>query len=398
MRMTMIFSTIGLVGCVSGSSDEPLDDSGLFTTGAPLTCDEVDRTQAGQVVERAPEMTMSGVYRISERFILDGDEVVTIEPGTVFLVEPDVDIFWGWRNDPVKVTINGTADAPVLFCGTNPGPGSWTGIQLLGGLSTDSRFTHVRVEDAGQNDLAALYLENAHDLVSVALVGNAAVGLEAWSLGDGSSQITATDNEWPAHLHSGAAISNLPEGDYAGNDDDAILVSGQGGETVTYHNRGVPYRQLDDRVIYGSADGADQVVTFAPGVEYQFCQHCTLYTGWRGDPTTVVAVGTPDEPIVFTSADPSPSPGDWNGILWLTGTDSASRLQHARLEYGGKAELGSNGDANLVISGGLGQLDNVTFASSGGYGLSLYQEEPGFVLGTSLSFEGNLSGDINDLD
>ncbi|HWR98014.1 MAG TPA: right-handed parallel beta-helix repeat-containing protein [Candidatus Methanoperedens sp.] len=49
---------------------------------------------------------------------------------------------------------------------------------------------------------------------------------------------------------------------------------------------------------------------------------------------TLVAQGTADEPIVFTSAAPEPRPGDWGGIVLEKTGESRNRLTHARIEYG----------------------------------------------------------------
>ncbi|MBK8129354.1 MAG: hypothetical protein IPK53_10700 [bacterium] len=60
---------------------------------------------------------------------------------------------------------------------------------------------------------------------------------------------------------------------------------------------------------------------------------------------TLVAIGTPDQLIRFTSADSSPQPGNWRGIVFNNSPDAVydvegnymggSALAHVEVEYGG---------------------------------------------------------------
>ena len=48
---------------------------------------------------------------------------------------------------------------------------------------------------------------------------------------------------------------------------------------------------------------------------------------------TLIAIGTPDNRILFTSSATNPQPGDWESIQYIL-TNSTLRLQYAILEYG----------------------------------------------------------------
>jgi hypothetical protein len=50
---------------------------------------------------------------------------------------------------------------------------------------------------------------------------------------------------------------------------------------------------------------------------------------------TLIAKGTAEAPVTFTSSSPSPVPGDWAGI-WLDAADG-SQLDHVIVEYAGSA-------------------------------------------------------------
>lgn len=65
-----------------------------------------------------------------------------------------------------------------------------------------------------------------------------------------------------------------------------------------------------------------------PGVDVKF------QSGTRMDVSaTLLAEGTSDNPVIFTSNDSSPAPGDWSGLYFHTGS-SSSILRHVVVEYG----------------------------------------------------------------
>lgn len=362
---------------------------------AALSCADIDRAMEGEttVPTDEAEITLSGVYRVSDTVTFDSGEVVTIEPGTVFLMEAGALLRFGWRSDPAAVFANGTADAPILFCGTADEPGHWVGVELLTGTREDSELRHVVIEDAGLDEAPALHVTTSVDLVSVDLVDNAASGLYAEALGEDSDDLWVTGNDVGVHLLNGETITRFPEGDYTGNADDVVLVTHIDNEDAVFHDRGVPYRQTDDRVVYGSAGGEEIAITYEAGVVYELCQDCNIIYGWRSDEATVQALGTPEAPVVFTSANPTPRPGDWDGLTLATGTTSASRFENTLFEFGGKAGGEQSNGANVIVNGGLGSLVDCTFADSAGYGLWLESVEPGFVEEGSL-FIDNGEGDV----
>lgn len=86
----------------------------------------------------------------------------------------------------------------------------------------------------------------------------------------------------------------------------------------------------------------------------------------------LIAVGTPEAPIVFTSASLEPSPGDWECIRFGPNA-SGSRLEHVIVEYGG-APCGASGgsyEAALHIEAAIQAVRNVSVLESAGRAVRL---------------------------
>ena len=359
--------------------------------GVPLVCDHVDRSADGEVlVIQGEEITLSGTYRVSGRQIYDKGQVLTIEPGTVFLMESDSSILFGWRSDPTTVFAQGTADAPILFCGSEDRKGHWQGLQFLTGTTTNSYLEHVRVEDAARGDNYGIATKTDMRLSNVAVTNGDGTGFGLEGLGAGSSNLVSTENAgFPAHLVGESAVNHFPMGEYMGNGEDLVTVRGLTNTNVVFKNIGIPY-QTTENIIFGRAGGPLTSATFEAGVEFQFCQDCKMTVGWRSDPGALYVNGTEENPVIFTSSRDTPRNGDWNGIELLTGTTSDTEIVHAIFEYGGKSN-----SANLFIDGGRGFIDHSHFANSSGYGLLIDRSVPGLTIGENLSFENNDLGDRN---
>lgn len=147
------------------------------------------------------------------------------------------------------------------------------------------------------------------------------------------------------------SLDTFPVGTYTGNRVDEILIDDEGANKAgglqqdgTIHARGVPYHvgtwSGSTLRVGAGGDSPLTTLTIEPGVELRFepgsaleLEHFT--SDDRPATGAIVAVGTPERPIVFTSAAAAPAPGDWVG-LWFGGVPAAhNRIEHARIEYAG---------------------------------------------------------------
>jgi hypothetical protein len=232
----------------------------------------------------------------------------------------------------------------------------------------------------------------------VSLTGSKTNGLvlrDGAGFAPGSNALTVSGSLlYPVSTWSRAA-GGLPTGTYTGNGHDEILIPGGGGyegfaESATLHDRGVPYH-VGNSGTFGELrvdplPGVDtpSTLTIEPGVILRFkkggSMRVAFFQSENPAKAALIAVGTLDKPIVFTSAEAVPAAGDWLGIWFGDQPLPTDRIDYARVEYaGGLSSSGSNScpypssprsDGALRIFGApAGQfVTNTKIANSGYFG------------------------------
>lgn len=88
-------------------------------------------------------------YRVLDSLYTYGSSSMTIEPGVTFEMRADTLVNFGYNSGDATVHAVGTEDAPIVFVGVDPAPGSWRGIDVGVNVTTNSSFKYVTVEHAG---------------------------------------------------------------------------------------------------------------------------------------------------------------------------------------------------------------------------------------------------------
>lgn len=211
----------------------------------------------------------------------------------------------------------------------------------------------------------------------------------------GSTDLTVTGAaQYPVSIWP-RAVGTLPTGKFTGNTKDEILLGLEGStnynfaETTTMHDPGVPYHVGNEasagdlRVDVLAGSMTPIVLTIDPGVVMRFKKggRFTVQTFSGNSPAlaSLVAVGTPAKPIVFTSAEAAPAAGDWLGIWFGELPTATNKITYARVEYaGGTSTSGSSAcnapgtnDAAIRLFGlpaGGAFVTNTIIANSAGHG------------------------------
>ena len=143
------------------------------------------------------------------------------------------------------------------------------------------------------------------------------------------------------------AVGNIPDGTYTGNAKDEILLPADHAysdfyESTTLHERGVPYH-------VGSVSSQGQLMipavasmptlTIESGVVMRFKRDGVFLVDAAQSTSparaVLVAAGSADKPIVFTSAEDAPAAGDWRGIWFGELPSQSNRIDYARIEFAG---------------------------------------------------------------
>ena len=312
----------------------------------------------------------------------------------------------------------GSAAEPIVFTAeeqASPAPGAWQSIYFDNGtVDATSRLEHCRVEYGGQSFSGMINLVSASPTIRNCIVRHSN---NAGVYGSGDSSPTVENNQFEGNaafdLHLNGANDavvrdnvfshsvrfdnaggtyTVTDNTFNGYDDDAFNVrvgahavaaldtntfNGAGtsstveilGETLTtdalWTNLGFPY-VLQSALLYVAGDPTTAAtLTIEPGVTIRFNLSTGLFIGSGTNRGALVAAGTPADPIIFTTNNAAPAPGQWRSIYFAAATDSAtSILEHCVVEYGGQSDLG-----NIATYGSSPTIRNCTIHDSSGSGI-----------------------------
>lgn len=271
-------------------------------------------------------------YIINCVFYTNGDLIiapgVTIQFGNDAGIEVD-------RDGSLQVL--GTAQDQVVFTGEDQIPGSWKGV-FIRSNEIKNKIEYTTIEYAGggsfnsNGDLGGVIVYSYSRLImnNTIITNSESYGFNA-SYGDDELVLannTITNCNVPM-LVLPNYVDGILGGQFTGNDIDAIYVA-SGFVTIdaTMRDLGVPYHCLARLVV--SAGGGK--LTIEPGAVLEFGLSGSLEVneGASGSKPSLVAVGTAQNPILFTGIDKVE--GAWKGIYFDT-PSPLNEIGFATIEY-----------------------------------------------------------------
>jgi hypothetical protein len=351
--------TLGLLVACGSSNSSPDGGSGLAEAAAASTCS----------IPTGPGTTHEGLVTADERWTAAASPHVvtfdmTVRSGATLTLEPCavVRIKKGYAIVAEgHLVAAGSALQPVDIGPFEEGQ-SWGYLQVVvpGTLS----LAYTTVHGGGGQDVNALGMIEARgdqDLTAqpvlkvdhVSVVGSATWGVSLRGSGAftvDSQALTITGSAKEAMRILPRLATNIPSGSYTGNAVNAILVETEAYgdvnlEDVTFHNRGVSYHVGGSYTFGTLRVGPNPVaLTIEAGVTMAFSSTGTLSTvSNNGSTGAIVAAGSATQPIVFTSVSPTPSAGDWQGLVFSHVADVHSRLDHVEIRFAGAVSQASGG-------------------------------------------------------
>ena len=289
------------------------------------------------------------------------------EPGTGLRLGPNGSTF------PGILKAQGTTIQPIVLTSNDPTPqaGDWNGINFIN-TTNASILDYVTVEYGG----ADVYNTNIRIVSASPVIQNSTIrqsdgyGIFVSGSGVKPGLIANTfdaNGSYPLHVELLNFPSSLSGNTYTNNVNQAIeLVGGNLGTNLTLPHDGIPYA-VASSIKVNDGGTARITLTINPGATLKFAAGTGLTVSFNSSSLgTLIAQGTAEVPITFTTASSTPAPGQWNGISIAYPTTVASALDYCIIEYGG-ADPTTN--ANLWINTSNAIIQNSTIRSSSGYGL-----------------------------
>ncbi|MEM1068544.1 MAG: hypothetical protein AAGI63_06600, partial [Planctomycetota bacterium] len=225
----------------------------------------------------------------------------------------------------------GTSGQPIIFTSVNddsvggdsnadgdaasPSPGDWDAFNLY---NSDSRLEHVEVRYGGGDNNGGIGLSTdtfgtspATTISNVALIDNQAEGIEVFAGNPSLNNISIVGSTNVAIEVGSGARPTFQNITASGNEDgDHVQLRSQVyDEDFTWDFGGLPVHVMSDI----NVNGASTTLTIVPGSVIKF----NPATGIQGsaavnDRGSLVAVGTSEQPIIFTSTKDDTFGGDSN--------------------------------------------------------------------------------------
>lgn len=270
---------------------------------------------------------------------------LTFEAGSIIKFTQGSSLeFAYWDNEYATIEVQGTAALPVLFtsAANSPSSGDWAGLHFYNG-ATDCNINFAIIEYAGSKDTyGSVYIEESSIAFTNSIIREAAnVGIRLKSEGSFSAfdkNFFTNIDSYPisvyinnVHTITGENVYETSTGIWIENDEHFE----QQGEYF-WTDQGVPFYQ--EGTIRFGADGEGSIVNIAPGTEILFMEDGLWDVAyWDNKYATIIAEGTEDKPILFSSASTSPAPGDWKGFTFYNGANNCS-FKHSTFEFAGSRD------------------------------------------------------------
>lgn len=315
-------------------------------------------------------------YVISGSIGVDG-AILTIQPGVTVKFETGASLHIGYYNNATLIA-NGTSSKPIVFTSTaaNPTAGAWEGITFWDN-SLNSSMQYCKVQYAGKSNEGAVNVKTCAITFSNNEVTNAKyygvmLNYEG-SFTEMANNSFANCGDHPLRI-SAEYMHTIGVGNtFTCPADKGISVfSGDATGNITWRKHSVPYF-VDSDIDYDNG-----TLTIEPGAIFKFSAGGELHIGYYNN-STLVANGTSNNRIIFTSSAAVPAAGAWEGITFWNHSLNSS-MQYCDILYAGTS---SEGAVNVKTCAITFQNNTIDYAKT--YGI-LVNSEGSFTSITNNTF------------
>ncbi|MFO7863474.1 MAG: hypothetical protein R6U85_05705 [Salinivirgaceae bacterium] len=313
----------------------------------------------------------TGTYIIKGRLTISNGGHLTIPAGTTIKFDDGGQLVVTDANS--ALTASGSENNPIKFTSlsNNASNGAWDYINFTSTATGNSVLSHCIIEYGGGYSTSyggALWIEGAKISVDNCTIKNS--GAHGVVCEDDGSFNSFTNNT----LINNTLYDIHIDGNYAHTIGTENTIEGQGiymnGDVIDQANatwllQTAPYT-IDGSMHINASGGASLAIE--AGNMIQFTDGSNMRVGGSSNFGTLIAQGTAELPITFTSSSVQKDYGQWNYIEFESGATSNSILEHCIVEAaGGYADyVGA-----IEIDGCNISIKNTEIRLSASYGITL---------------------------
>lgn len=323
------------------------------------------------------------------------DAQLTIESGTTLAFNDRTSLNIG-KNYPASLIALGNASEPILFTSssTNPQPGSWQGLLFhTNNISTQTLVKYAIIDYAGQtvnNTEGAINTQTPLRLENSLIRNSNTYGLYCYqgvSISNVKWNTIQHCNKYPVSIDVNQVHTLDSTTNYSYNAPLYNYINVRGSELtgdVRWPRHHIPYLISENLTITNPSQPAK--LTLAPGCTIAMAN--SIVVDKNG---CLIAEGTPQDSITFTSSSDTPSPGDWLSIDFTPTSSTGNKLTYCTVEYGGNLseyQIGIN-TSNVSIT-----RSRIQYSLN--HGIYIYNNDPAHTPTLSNnSFFGNAGDDTH---
>lgn len=305
---------------------------------AGCTLPEDEQIKGEVVIKKGCRLELKGNPQIVDNGVLK------IEPGVTILMAQSSSL----RVIEGKLVAKGTEKEPIVVTSANStkAPGDWAAFHFGDKTNAGTELDYVKFEYGGSHDHG---YKGAIDVQYQKSNGRISITNCTFSNNDQAAIFNHepkgafakfTNNRMSKNKHSldvhARVLGSVGAGNVFG---DPLVTHGEIEESIAWPAIDAPVVVEDDVSISGERGAA--VLTIQPKTVLKFADQKRLHIGGKG------AAGLVAKEVTFTSANASPHPGDWMGIMMVKSAANVD-LTGAVVEYAGE---GRNGRAAIDVYG-----------------------------------------------
>ncbi|MGI9274682.1 MAG: right-handed parallel beta-helix repeat-containing protein, partial [Endozoicomonas sp.] len=313
-------------------------DTGVVTREASIPGGTIDE-----------DVTLDGTVTLSGTVTIAKGVTLTLKPGTRVYGDSGSVLFVDGNLQAV-----GTKENPIVFTSAQPAPqaGDWGGINFDSGST--GKLEYVTVEYAGSD----YYRRGTTSILNVGVyIDDSSPVLNHVRVQHIADSTDSSPEAYGIYI-TGSASPTVTNSVVSDTSDHGIYLYGSGSPVLTNNvvgnegeKAGVAIRgtiaqdlTLDGEVtLAGSVTVVEGVtLTLLPGATVYGTGNSVLYVDGN-----LQAVGTEENPILFTSASAEPETGDWEGIHFYP--NSTGMLEYTTVEYAGAKGYRRGSTASLNV-------------------------------------------------